>query len=191
MWNKFKFLLFILFLTAISSTHLESACLANSTLLESDELIFEKADPAIREYLVNFAIESNDIYFIRTASVDIAREVFDISESVFETGVVEVLKLNGEIVGFYTLKVHLPSENEFEHELGHLFVKAGQQGRGYGTHLFKRAVAIARSKGWKKLMWLSDPNAEIFYLKMGATVTGRCENLLNPKVDLPIFVYSL
>ena len=187
---KFKFFFFFIFFAAISSNHLESVCLDNNTL-KSHELIFEEVDPAIREYLINFAIESNDIYQTRIASIDIAREVFDISDSVFKRGVIETLKLNGEIVGFYTLKVHFPSEDWFEHELGHLFVKAGLQSHGYGTLLFKRAVAIARSKGWEKLEWLSDPDAEIFYLKMGATITDHCENLLNPDVDLPVFKYNL
>ncbi|MCB1117969.1 MAG: GNAT family N-acetyltransferase, partial [Chlamydiia bacterium] len=59
------------------------------------------------------------------------------------------------------------------------------------TLLFNRAVETVRLKGWKKLEWISDPNAEIFYLKMGATIIGHCENLLNPGSDLPLFEYYL
>lgn len=191
MWNRFKFFLVFIFYVVTSCNHLESVCCNNYTILKPHEFAFEEADPAIREYLIDFAIESNDIYQTRTANVDVAREVFDISDSVFKNGVVEILKLQGEIVGFYTLKVHPPTEGLFEHELGHLFVKAGLQGKGFGTLLFNRAVEVARSKGWKKLQWLSDPDAEIFYLKMDATITDRCENLLNPTVDLPIFEYQL
>lgn len=158
---------------------------------QSSELVFEAASPSIKEYLIDFAIESNDIYHTRTASIDVAREVFDIPDSVFETGAVEVLKLDNEIVGFYTLKLHAPSDDWFEHELGHLFVKAGLQGHGYGTLLFKRALLVAHSKGWEKLNWLCDPDAKDFYLKLGATVIDHCENLLNPGVDLPIFEYMI
>jgi len=190
MYNKVKMFFFFVLLATVSGNHVEGVCVENSTYL-SRELVFEAADPVYREILVNFAIESNDIYNTRTSSLDVAREVFEISDNVFENGVVETLKLDGEIVGFYTLKVYAPSDDWFEHELGHLFVKAGLQGNGFGTLLFKRAISVARARGWKKLEWLCDPDAEIFYLKMGASITGHCENLLNPDVDLPIFEYDL
>lgn len=174
----------------MSISHLEGIHL-DSCFLPSQEIVFETADPVMRDFLVNFAIESNDIYQTRTASIEVARAVFEVADCVFEKGVVQTLKLNGEIVGFYTLKVHPPSDDWFEHELGHLFVKAGLQNQGFGTLLFNHAISAARSKGWKKLEWLCDPDAESFYLKMGATATGHCENLLNPGVDLPIFEYNL
>jgi len=155
------------------------------------KFVFEKADPSMKQELINLAIHSNDIYQTRTASIDKARAVFDIPDSVFRKGVIEILKHNGKIVGFYTLKVHSPSEQEFEHELGHLFVMAGLQGQGYGTLLFNRAVEKARERGWKKLEWYSDPDAKDFYLKMGGIISAHCENLLNPGVDLPIFKYEL
>jgi len=157
----------------------------------SCEVIFEKAAPSMAEFLVNFAIESNDIYYTRKSSLEAAKEVFAISDSVFKTGVVEILKKGDEIVEFYTLKLHLPTSDWFEHELGHLFVKAGGQGRRWGSILFRRAIFVAKEKGWQKLQWLSDPDAETFYLKMGGTITGYCENLLNPDVDLPIFSFFL
>ncbi|MES2199673.1 MAG: GNAT family N-acetyltransferase [Chlamydiota bacterium] len=170
---------------------LGSVCLNAHTSI-SQEFVFETPASATSEFLVNFAIESNDIYQTRTASIKIARAVFEIVDSVFEKGVVSTLKANGEIVGFYTLKVNdQASDVSFEHELGHLFVKAGLQNQGFGTRLFHHAISTARAKGWKKLEWLCDPDAEVFYSKMGATVKTHCENLLNPSVDLPIFEYSL
>ncbi|MDN3506672.1 MAG: GNAT family N-acetyltransferase [Simkaniaceae bacterium] len=188
MWKKFN--LFYLFLVAGFISPFGSVSLYSHST-NSKELVFETADPLLREVLINFAIESNDIYQTRSESINVAKEVFDILESDFENGVVQVLKLGEEIVGFYTLKIHMPRADWFEHELGHLFVKAGLQNQGFGTLLFNHAISTARAKGWEKLEWLCDPDAEIFYSKMGATVIGHCENLLNPSVDLPIFVYYL
>lgn len=162
---------------------MHSVCIAQS-------VVFQGAMPSSREFLINLAVESNDIYHTRVASIDTAREVLNIPDEVFVTGVIEVLKVDDEIVGFYTLKNH-PSGEGFEHELGHLFVKAGLQRRGYGTLLFHRALSVAKEKGWHKMEWISDPDAEQFYLKMGAVVVDHCENLLNPSVDLPIFSFVL
>jgi GNAT superfamily N-acetyltransferase len=163
----------------------------NSNHLSSRIAIFEKADLPEREFLVNLAVESNDIYHTRKADISVAQMVFAIEDAVFNKGTVEVLKLDGNVVGFYTLKVHNASEEGFEHELGHLFVKAGLQRNGYGTQLFQRAIAVARERGWEKLEWFCDPDASEFYLKLGATIFDKCENLLNPSVDLPIFMYSI
>lgn len=136
-----KLKIFSIILMAALTDHLESS------YLTSLEFIFETTDFTIREFLVNFAIESNDIYQTRTASKEVAREVFEIIDSVFEKGVVQTLKLNGEIIGFYTLKVLPPSDAWFEHELGHLFVRAGLQNQGLGTCLFQYAISAARAKG--------------------------------------------
>jgi GNAT superfamily N-acetyltransferase len=190
MVKRLKSIFLSLVVIVASCSCLEGICL-DSFNNSSNRLKFEKADSNSRDFLVNFAIESNDIYNTRTAENKIAKKVFEISDEVFEKGVVEVLKLDGVIVGFYTIKVHKPSKTWFEHELGHLFVKKGFQKKGLGTHLFKRAILKAKLRDFKKLEWLSDPDAEEFYLKMGAVITSTCENLLNPGVDLPVFEYYL
>lgn len=162
-----------------------------TSLLSAGEYSFERAEKEQRDDLVNFAIESNDIYNTRMVSRNVAEEVFAIPDKVFEKGVVEVLKVDGEILGFFTLKRHTPEEEGFPCELGHLFVKAGCQGRGLGTHLFERAIICAKEKGWDELKWVSDPDAEFFYRKMGAEVVDYFDNLLNPGVDLPVFCITL
>ncbi|MGA8165014.1 MAG: GNAT family N-acetyltransferase [Waddliaceae bacterium] len=151
---------------------------------------FESASPEDREFLILFAVRSNDIYHTRTASEEVARMVFDIPDSTFNTGFVEVLKLDQEIVGFFSLAIHENEKQERIYKLEHLFVKAGLQGKGYGTRLFQRVVEIAGRERWKRLEWISDPDATGFYLKMGATIIDYCENLLNPGVDVPIFEYD-
>ena len=190
MVKRLKSIFFTVVVIIASCSYLEGVCLDDFSS-SLNKLSFEKVDSNSRDFLVNFAIDSNDIYKTRTAEKKIAKKVFDISDEVFEKGVVEVLKLDGEIIGFYTIKVHKPSKTWFENELGHLFVKKGLQKKGLGTHLFKRALLKAKLRDFEKLEWLSDPDAKNFYLKMGATITSTCENLLNPGVDLPVFEYYL
>ncbi len=172
---------------------------ANTTLLTStfpkhessklSTLHFEPAKLQDREFLINFAIQSNDIYETRTANEEMARMVFDIPENTFVNGFIEILKLDEDIVGFFSLTVQENEGNETTYALEHLFVKAGLQGNGFGTALFQRVVEIAKREEWKRLEWLCDPDAAKFYLKMGATIMDPCENLLNPGIDLPIFEY--
>jgi len=153
-----------------------------------DKLHFEPASMDQKNNLINFAIESNDIYQTRTVHRDIAQEVFDIDEAIFVKGVVEVLKRDGVIVGFFTLKA---SDTYDTCELGHLFVKAGLQKQGLGGILFQRAIDIAKIKGFKQMTWISDPDSKEFYLKKGAHLIGYDQNLLNPTVPVPLFMFNL
>lgn len=184
-----KMRLFFFFFILILNCHLQSKDLNHS--YSAMECYFKIADLKDRDFLINFAVESNDIYQTRSVSKEIARKVFDIPEIVFKKGVVEILILEDKIIGFYTLKPPALSDDWFMYELGHLFVKKGWQNQGFGSLLFNRVIEVASKKGWKKLEWFSDPDAKSFYLKKGALITGSCENLLNPDVDLSIFEYNL
>lgn len=141
------------------------------------------------QFLVDFAIKSNDIYKTRTADREVARVVFDISLASFDDEAVEVLKSDNDIIGFYTLKID--PDKTTECELGHLFVKAGLQKKGFGSILFDRACEAARKRGFTKMRWISDPDSKDFYLKKKATIVTYDVNLLNPSVDVPIFELEL
>jgi GNAT superfamily N-acetyltransferase len=153
-------------------------------------LHFETAQYAQKEFLIDFAIQSNDIYKTRIAGRDVAAQVFDLREDTFTHGVVELLKCGDEILGFFSLKID--KDHKQEHcELGHLFVKAGLQGNKLGTWLFEQAITVAREKKFKKMVWICDPDAQEFYVKKGAHITGYDQNLLNPSVPVPLFEYHL
>ena len=55
----------------------------------------------------------------------------------------------------------------------HLWVRSMEQGRGVGRMLFRHGEMIAKRDGAAILRIESDPNAEGFYLAMGATAVGR------------------
>ncbi len=152
------------------------------------EATFEHANISLREFLINFAVESNDIYNTRKAPVEVAREVFDISPETFTHGVVRILKYKDQILGFFTLKI---DQNVTSCELGLLFVKAGFQKRGLGALLWKEVLSIARARGFKEIFFIADPDSKDFYLNKGCKITGYDENLLNPKVPVPLFKYIL
>ena len=75
---------------------------------------------------------------------------------------------DGEIIGFYAL-----SRQGETCELEHLWVDPQHMGAGVGTLLFEHAVQTVRSMGGSVLNIVSDPHAEGFYRRMGASRAGH------------------
>ncbi len=71
-------------------------------------------------------------------------------------------------IGFYSL-----SFKEGICWLDHLWVLPEHIGAGFGGQLFLHACEIAETLGATELHILSDPNAEGFYLRMGAQRAGE------------------
>jgi GNAT superfamily N-acetyltransferase len=73
-----------------------------------------------------------------------------------------------ELLGFYALAGSGPTR-----ELEHLWVTPEHMGAGVGRRLLHHAVETLRATGGVTLRIVSDPNAEGFYLKMGARRIGE------------------
>jgi GNAT superfamily N-acetyltransferase len=76
--------------------------------------------------------------------------------------------VDDEIVGFYAIEV-----KRDEAHLEHLWVAPRWIGKGVGRSLFAHAEEIAIRSGAVRMTIESDPNAEGFYRRMGARVSGR------------------
>jgi GNAT superfamily N-acetyltransferase len=74
----------------------------------------------------------------------------------------------GRVVGFCALMIC-----EKEARLDHLWILPPEKGRGFGRALFAFAESVARSNGAASMKVESDPNAERFYVHMGAVRCGR------------------
>lgn len=92
------------------------------------------------------------------------------------------------VVGFAGL-----STLEGQRYLEHLWLKPEYIGRGFGRALFMAAAGLARSAGATVLRIKSDPNAEPFYLKMGAVRTGvEVYDLLGKfRREVPLLTHQL
>jgi GNAT superfamily N-acetyltransferase len=91
----------------------------------------------------------------------------------------------GEIVGFYAL-----SNEGAEFEVEHLWVDPPHIGSGIGRALFRHAVGTARTKGGVVLRIASDPNAEGFYVAMGARPAARVPATPRGRT-LPLLIFDL
>ena len=96
-------------------------------------------------------------------------------------GRVFVAERGGVVVGFYG----------FEHEppvlgLDFMFVEPSHIGTGVGAALMDHARAMAKKLGATTLQIESDPNAEGFYLHMGAKRVGETPSGSIPGRSLPL-----
>jgi len=94
--------------------------------------------------------------------------VLTITAETFANHSVIKLEKMGVIVGFYVLRV-----DGLVADLEHLWVLPAVMGEGAGRHLFDHAARAALHAGARILRMESDPNAESFYLHMGASRVGQ------------------
>ena len=97
-----------------------------------------------------------------------------------------VLDEGGTITGFYGLSGQPPrGEIEF------LFVAAERVRSGRGQQLVRHFLALARSLGFEEMDVSADPNAEDFYVAMGAVRIGEVPSDAIPNRLIPRLRFAL
>ncbi len=101
---------------------------------------------------------------------------------------VVVAETDGLIAGFVGLLRTAEGD-----QLEHLWLRPSCMGRGLGRRLFEEAVNQARAAGITALQIRADPNAEGFYLKMGAVRIGEEVYELPGKIrrEVPLLTYRI
>lgn len=89
--------------------------------------------------------------------------------------------------GFYRLLL----QDDGVAELDALFVEPAAMGQGVGKRLWRHAVATAAKMGCWEIVLQSDPQAEGFYLAMGAQRAGVSESTVMPGRLLPLMRFRL
>ena len=116
---------------------------------------------------------------------DWAPGALEIPPSYVRDNPVYVLERDGQLIGFYGL-----TKEEGGLLLDKLFVDDDQIGHGFGRLLWRHAVEIARSLGYRTLDIGSDPNAAPFYAVMGAEPRG-VRQTGNPDWTVHLFRYAI
>lgn len=96
------------------------------------------------------------------------KEALTITPEFIRENEVYVAIAEGEPVGFYAL-----TGSGGVLELEHLWIAPDWIGAGIGRALFEHAVRSTASMGASAMKIEADPNAEGFYLRMGARRTGE------------------
>lgn len=92
-----------------------------------------------------------------------------------------IAEIGGVPRGFYSIDGDPPHG-----ELGNMWVVPSAIGTGLGRALYEHALTAARREGFTRLDIQADPNAEGFYLAMGAVRVGERESSAVPGRMLPL-----
>lgn len=116
---------------------------------------------------------------------DWAPGALEIPASYVRDNPVYILERDGRPIGFYGL-----AKEDGLLLLDKLFVDADEIGKGYGRLLWRHAIEIARSLGYRSFDIGSDPNAAPFYAAMGAKRQG-VRQTANPDWTVQRFRYAI
>jgi N-acetylglutamate synthase-like GNAT family acetyltransferase len=138
------------------------------------------AQPEEARQLTALAMRSKSHWGYDPAFLAACRESLTVTPEECDGTSLLVAVAQGQIVGFAQVKGSPPVG-----ELDDLWVDPWAMGRGVGRALFDAITARAREAGFRALMVDSDPHAESFYSRMGATRVGESRSTIDPARSLP------
>lgn len=119
------------------------------------------------------------------AFMTLFRSELQVTAEAIREGIVYVLVRDGERLGYYRF---LKPEGKLL--LEDLFIEPDTIGKGYGKMLFQHAVSVARELGFGEFTFDSDPNAEAFYLHLGAERVSQRESRIKGRF-IPQMIYRI
>lgn len=146
-----------------------------------------RAQPGEGAALGALTVRSKAFWGYDEATMRAFDEDLAVSEADILNHAIYILEQEGRWLGY----CHLRPDANNEARLESLFVEPESIGAGVGRRLFEFAATKARDLGFDALIFESDPNAEAFYLAMGAQRTGETESSALPGRMLPVMRFEL
>ena len=146
-----------------------------------------RARPAEAGALSALALRSKAHWGYDAEFLAACRDDLTISADEITSSAIYVCDAEDAPAGFYRLLL----QDDGVAELDDLFVDPAAMGQGIGGRLWRHAVATAAHLGYSEMVWQSDPQAEGFYLAMGAQRAGESESTVTPGRMLPLMRYRL
>jgi GNAT superfamily N-acetyltransferase len=131
--------------------------------------------------LTELSLRSKALWGYDAAFLARCRIAMQVKEANVETRPHFVAEIDGRLAGFYGFEP-LPEGVG----LDYMFVEPEFVGRGVGRALMDHAVAQARELGHESLTIVADPNAEGFYVRLGAQRVGTQASDVGPERQLPV-----
>lgn len=154
---------------------------------DSNEVsVIRPARPEEAAFLTALAFRSKAYWGYDIDFMEACRGALTLTSDVVARGVVRVLEAARDVVGFYSLA---PWRGDIE--LLHFFVDPAAMGNGVGRRLLTDALDRASKLGYRRLLIQADPNAEGFYLKLGAERIGQVPSEAIAGRELPLLIFQL
>jgi GNAT superfamily N-acetyltransferase len=144
------------------------------------------AQPSEAVMLSGLALRSKAVWDYSPQFIAACRSALTVSAQLVSAAPVFLLEVGETAVGFYALE----DWNGLA-DLAFFFIEPGFIRQGWGRILWEHAVRTARQMGYSTLRIESDPNAESFYIKMGAWRTGEVPSTVMAGRRLPLLQYDL
>jgi GNAT superfamily N-acetyltransferase len=146
------------------------------------------ARPDDADILTTIALAGKRHWGYRDALIEAWRGLLTITPDYVTANIVAcAVNETGQVVGFYSLE-----RDGDGLWLENLFLVPALIGHGLGRQLFEHAVQTARALGVVEFLIESDPNAEGFYLRMGAQHIGEAvSRMTGVERVVPILRYVL
>ena len=142
-------------------------------------MTIRQARPEEAHLLTGLAMRSKAFWGYDDEFMEACRSVLTVTEDKIRRHQVWLAMEGPEIAGFYTL---IAGEIGI---LDDMFVKPAFIGTGTGKRLWDHMTALARRLGVREIGIDADPNAEGFYIRMGAVRVGDVESTAVPGRFLP------
>lgn len=111
--------------------------------------------------------------------LDKCKDELTVTVPYMEMNPVYVLEKNNKILAFYSITLN-------EKKLEALFIDPEHIGKGLGKLLWLDLLSKAKQLNIEEFTFDSDPNAEAFYVKMGAKRIGETPSTVFPDRRLPL-----
>lgn len=131
------------------------------------------ADPSELEQINAFIRKSKSYWGYTEAFLDAFMEKWRVKlKGAFLENELIFLEQDKQPVGLFAFKIN---EQDLP-ELDLFFIDFNRIGQGIGKAMWQQVLNFAKKRGWEKFLLISDPNAEGFYIKMGAKTISRFES---------------
>lgn len=142
-----------------------------------------RADLPDCERLTDLSIAAKAVWGYSPEFLETTRDDMTVTPERLEEEVVLLVERAGEPLGLVALGAY--GGDSTAGEITMAFVHPDGQGEGIGGLLIDRAVALARKAGFRRLIVVSDPNAEGFYRRKGFQPAGLYHSEYIPGRTLP------
>ena len=144
------------------------------------------AAPAESRFLSDLAMRSKAHWGYSRDFLEACRGPLTVTEAFVRECAVFVLEHERRIAGFYGL---LKQGQDVALEF--MFVEPDVIGKGIGRQLWQHAIGSAHRLRARYLLVDADPNAEQFYVEMGAERIGDVQSGVDPNRRLPLLRYPI
>lgn len=129
--------------------------------------------------LSNLAYKSKAYWGYTEDFLQQCKDDITVTKEYIEENSVYVLERDNKIIAFYSFTI-------YEMKLDALFIDPDYIGKGFGRILWDHLLNKAIDLGISEFTLDSEPNAEGFYLKMGAKNIGSTPSTVFPNRHLPL-----